>query len=202
MPAVTYRARPPCVLQLLSMARPPKRSRGRPPNNPLRPTVTNIEIGFAEVDDPYDPGKPLAVAKNVRANGLEWVYARGKLKDRPGSKHDLSDMPRKAAADRYQAIWERAQAHAQAIDYSRVKVDVSHNPAGLTEEVTEAIQELRACRVALGQYEPLLTRLCQPGGSIRDLDMRYTSEVCEWLRRACDRLIELWGVAEGVKKRR
>ena len=171
---------------------------------PHRPSVSrNVEIGFAEVKDPYQPDHQMTVAKNVRANGIEWLYHRGRLRDNPRDKTDQSDRPRKAAADRYQGIWERAQSHASAIDYSRVKVDMSHAYAlGLTQEVTEALQELSRCRVALGPYEPLLTHLCALGGSVRDLDVHYNRDVAGWLRVALDRLIVLWGVAEGQRRRK
>lgn len=101
----------------------------------------NIEIHMVEVSDPYEPDKKLMVAKNVATHPLDHLFAR-----------EAITRDQKAAGDRFLGLYEDAEiGGARAIDYSRVKVDISFEHKGLDPRSGQAIDELDAIRAIVGR---------------------------------------------------
>lgn len=108
---------------------------------------SNVDLGVVDVPDPFEPGKTIRVLKNQAVTPLDHLQARGAL-----------TTDQKAAGDRFLALYEAAEiGGARAIDYSRVKVDVSFEHKGLNPRVGEAIDQLDAIRAIVGkrQYQLL-----------------------------------------------
>lgn len=167
-----------------------------------------IEIEFTQVPDPYEPGKMLDVAKNVRVHPLDALRARDRIND-----------AQKAAGDRFLAIYDRAEiGGARAIDYSRVKVDVSFEHRGLDPGVAVATDELIAIRRQIGKRPyALLCRVIGERISLRtmasavdahDRQLKHldwpsrdtVSHMYRSLQEALDDLADHFGVAKGVEK--
>lgn len=101
----------------------------------------NIEVHIVEVADPYEPAKKLTVAKNVNTHPLDHLLSR-----------ELISADQKSAGDAFLKLYERAEiGGAQAIDYSRVKVDVSFQHRGLDPAASSAIDELEEIRGVVGK---------------------------------------------------
>lgn len=158
-----------------------------------------IEVVAAVVRDPYD-GRPLTVAKNARVHPLDHMLARGRLTE-----------AQKAAGDRFLEIWDRAEiGGARAIDYGRVKVDVSFEYRGLDPAVMGATDKLAGICGALGRRAyMLLVHVIGMRMSIFDLARRADGTVDQALGRhlsasvkdALDDLIDHFGVAKGAPRR-
>lgn len=127
----------------------------------------NIDLHLVEVQDPYEPEKKLRVARNVRNHPLDEEFAAGTI-----------NQDQLAAGNRFLALYERAEiGGAQAIDYSRVKVDTSYVHKGLATGVMEAAQELSDIRATLGSraYGILVSVI----GNRRRIDSIARDHVCE-----------------------
>lgn len=100
----------------------------------------NVEEREVTIADPYEPMKALAVKKNTRVHPLDYEHANGRITD-----------TQKIAGDRFLALWDRAAlGGAKAIDYSAVKVDVSHVYRGLSDAQMRAGQGLKEAHAAVG----------------------------------------------------
>jgi hypothetical protein len=118
-----------------------KRKKPKPVSLPVVGRSGNIEIYMVEMPDPFEPDKKLMVAKNIATHPLDHLRARNAV------THD-----QKAAGDRFLALYEAAEiGGAKAIDYSRVKVDVSFEHKGLDPKTSEAIDQLEAIRAIVGR---------------------------------------------------
>lgn len=174
------------------------RRRDRKPTLASTAACAGVEIQSVTVRDPYD-GRDLVVAKNVRTHPLDHMAARGRL-----------SAAQKAAGDRFLAIWDRSQiGGARAIDYSRLRVDVSFAHSGLDASVAAATDHLRAICRDIGKRAYRLLVLVIGGrmavfdlarrldGTVDDHEARHVS-AC--LREALDDLADHFGVAKGAAK--
>jgi hypothetical protein len=101
----------------------------------------NFDLAIVDVPDPFEAGKTIRVLKNQAVTPIDHLEARGAL-----------TKDQKAAGDRFLALYEAAEiGGAKAIDYSRVKVDVSFEHKGLNPRTSEAIDELEAIRAIVGR---------------------------------------------------
>jgi hypothetical protein len=108
---------------------------------PIGRASGNFDLGLVDVQDPFEPGQTIRVVKNNAVTPIDHLRARGAL-----------TLDQKAAGDRFMALYEAAEiGGARAIDYSRVKVDVSFEHKGLDPRVGEAIDELEAIRAIVGR---------------------------------------------------
>lgn len=163
----------------------------------------NIEIHFAEVEDPFEKGKRLSVAKNVATHPLDHLLARSHI-----------TIDQKAAGDRFLRLYEDAEiGGARAIDYSRVKVDVSFQHKGLNPRAGKAIDELEAIRAIVGRRSygllwEVIGRRRSPHQIAAEIDKaeigsRRTREfILTSLRHSLDDLAGHFGVAARGRKRR
>lgn len=162
----------------------------------------NVEIQMVEVEDPFESGKKLVVAKNVFTHPLDHLRARNAI------THD-----QKTAGDRFLALYEQAEiGGARAIDYSRVKVDVSFEHKGLDPKVGRAIDQLEEIRAIVGRRSFVLLwdvigRRRSPHQLAAEIDgaalaSRRTREfLMMTLRHALDDLISHFGlVAQGRRR--
>ncbi|TVR07417.1 MAG: hypothetical protein EA385_12890 [Salinarimonadaceae bacterium] len=105
-----------------------------------------FEVGVADVDDPYEPGKSLRVAVNVRHDPLIHWKSRGQI-----------DEAEYHAGRRFQRIHARAEIGGPAaLDYSKPLVDGGYPQDPLTDRVVQANAEMLALRAVLGQADFLL----------------------------------------------
>lgn len=101
----------------------------------------NVDLGVVDVPDPFEPGKTVRVLKNQAVTPIDHLEARGAL-----------TRDQKAAGDRFLALYEAAEiGGARAIDYSRLKVDVSFEHKGLDPKASRAIDELEEIRAIVGR---------------------------------------------------
>jgi hypothetical protein len=173
-----------------------KRRKGKPVT--LAEARPGIEVVQVQVADPYD-GKPLTVSKNARVHPLDHMASRGRLTD-----------AQKVAGDRFLEIFDSSQiGGAQAIDYSRVKVDVSFVYRGLDEGAMQATDELSAICRALGKRAyTLLVRIIGHRLGVFDLarqsnghvDRKLANHLSDSIKEALDDLSEHFGSATGKAK--
>lgn len=117
------------------------------PKGRRKKTITlpgrNSAVEFVQsiVPDPYD-GKPLAVLRNSKQHPLEHLYAHKRIND-----------AQKAAGDKFLEIYDAAEiGGARAIDYERVKVDVSFVHRGIPPQTAQAVQDLKSVHRAVGPW--------------------------------------------------
>src|SRR5690348_746750 len=78
------------------------------------------EIGFKDVEDPYEPDALLAVAVNIRHDVIEHLYSR----INPNTGERAINEAQRRAGNLFLAILERSEAiHGLVIDYARDRVD-------------------------------------------------------------------------------
>ncbi len=154
------------------------------------------EYAVVKIADPYQPEEPLAVVKNIRVHPLDYLEKRGRV-----------TTAQKAAGDWFLEIYERAEiGGARAIDYERVKVDVSFVHRGIPKETAEAVQQLAAIRLAIGAtfYRVLLKIIGEkmmPADLGREWDKPWKL-VAGVFRLALDDLADFRGAAKGPAKGR
>jgi len=118
------------------------------PSAPRAFSSEGVEIATAVIPDPYEDGAVLRAAKNIRVHPLDHMKARGRITEIQA-----------AAGDRFLQIYDRAEiGGARAIDYTRVKVDISYNHRGLDVGMAEATLELNRISKLLGRPSYLLMR--------------------------------------------
>lgn len=172
------------------------KARKRKPVTIAGPGRFGIEIEAATVADPFD-GTALRVAKNVRVHPLDTMRARGRLTE-----------AQKAAGDRFLAIYDRSQiGGARAIDYSRLKVDVSFSYDGLDEGAAAATSMLAdVCREVGRRTYVLLVRVIGQRLAFWDMARRLDGTVDQaeaehvaWaFGKAIDDLADYFGCAKGA----
>jgi len=179
-----------------------KRKKPKPISLPVVGRSGNIEIHMVEMPDPFEPDKMLMVAKNVATHPLDHMFARAAI-----------TRDQKAAGDRFLGLFEAAEiGGARAIDYSRVKVDVSFEHKGLNPRTSEAIDDLEAIRAIVGRrsYQLLwdvIGRRQSPHHLAAEIDQapvgsRRTREfLMTALRHALDDLIGHFDVVATGRKR-
>lgn len=156
----------------------------------------DIELIRVEVDDPYEAGAKLRVMKNVRVHPLDSMLARNRI-----------SQAQFEAGETFLKLFEQAEiGNVQAIDYQRVKVDVSYVHRGLDAVSMAAAKRLMAIRSAIGRrpYE-LLAKVVGERASPYSLAMgapggasdRMVWHVFQAVREALDDVAECFGVAHG-----
>ncbi|MBS1725041.1 MAG: hypothetical protein JSS66_19040 [Armatimonadetes bacterium] len=168
-----------------------------------RPAGNGPEIVPSTVADPY-PDKcgihqPRAVVKNAKASAIDTLYARGRL----GEK-DHADA-RRAAAERFRMIYERAEiGGSRAIDYGKVKVDVSFRYRDIPDATVAAVKELVEIRRSLRRHYDLVEKVAGHGYSLTELGCMLDRGPVTWRMKkflgktlidGLDMLIEHFGVA-------
>ena len=163
-------------------------------------------IAFAEVPDPFEPGRKVLVAKNVLAHPAELLYANGRIDD-----------AQRMAGVRVMSLYERAEiGGSAAIDYSRVRVDGGTLADPLAEAVHEARRALLGVReaVGVGGYAilmPVMGEGIHVHRLVRDRPAlarglsgkRAEGYITGRLREALDDLVQHWGlIAVGRKGNR
>ena len=152
---------------------------------------------FAEVPDPYEPGRRVVVAKNVLAHPAELLYANGRIDD-----------AQRMAGVKVMSLYERAEiGGSAAIDYGRVRVDGGILADPLAEAVHEARRALLGVRqaVGVGGYAILMPvmgegihvhRLIRERPALaRGLSgKRAEGYITGRLREALDDLVKHWGL--------
>ena len=170
------------------------------------PGANGRQVEIVQLQDPYaEPGKTAPVARAINHRPLDYLLARGRLHSPAETVED--GQARHIAGTRLQGIYERAGGRgAGAIDYSRVRVDVSMNYSGTPEGQAIALSELGAIRKAVGEadYGMLHAVCCEqvpfmvwvqsqwPGAG-----RRTRLDAYERLRLGLDGLIRYFGVAVG-----
>ena len=158
------------------------------------------------MDNPYDVGpSKIVVMKNVRTSPIEHLFNRGRLGP------EETAFARLLAAREYNRIWHQAEiGGARAIDYSRVKVDISFSYRGVPTEALEAITTLAAIRRRLGRHYGLVEAVCGAGRGIYPVSEERAGgnhpsrwAVKDTTRQLCDGLdglIAFFGVASGRER--
>lgn len=162
-------------------------------------------VELIEVEDPFDPGEKIKVIKNVLASPLDHLFSRGRLVGPDDCEAD--GCARKIAGDWVRAQYERSElSELNAIDYSKVKVDVSFSYSGLSESRVEALQILKRLASAVPNYK-IVYEICGREVSIDDYlrknePMRFPGrrtklDAYQELRDGLDSVIEFRGVSFG-----
>lgn len=123
-----------------------KKRKQKAPTRPQPGYDGKFQIGGTTVDDPYEPGRPLKVAVNVRHDPLIHWHSRNQIDD--AEYH---------AGRKFQRIHARAEIGGPAsLDYSKPLVDGSYPQDPLTDRVVAANRELLDLRDVLGHTDFLL----------------------------------------------
>lgn len=128
---------------------------------------------------------------DVKESAVEALYQRKFL-----------SLSQKRSADRFRELWESAGGKTSSIDYTLDRVD-----GGKGDPVTSrlrAIQELRRCRLLLGQrgYETLES-VCGEGKSLSEVGSakRERLTTADNLRADLDDLATMWGMQTKQRQR-
>ena len=185
--------------------RPGRKRKGKPV------TIAGADgrkIETVKVQDPYGlPGVTADVKRAINHSPLDYLLARGRLHDASETAED--GQARHIAGTRLQGLYERAGGRgAGAIDYARVKVDVSMSYSGTPEGQAIALSELAAIRNDLGanDYDMLHKVCCEQVPFMAWVERTWPGagrqtrlDAYERLRLALDNLVGYFGVAVGKK---
>lgn len=160
----------------------------------------NIERGYKVVPDPWEPGARLSVPCNMRESPIEHMAARKRL-----------NAAQKDAADRYRALYERAQlGPLRAMDLAKERLDGGGAGDAFSDRVMEAARRIAVANRNLGRVAAaLVINVVGEGVSIDALargyplmtDKRANGYVTGRLIEALDQLVEHWGlIAEGGQR--
>lgn len=175
-----------------------KRRRKR---NPL--TFGKLELQTEFVDNPYwrpdlegEPSIPrkIRAAVNVRESAVGTLAAR-----------KLIDEGQAEAATRFRKHWEATGgAGAQAMDYSRDKVDGGQIADPIDISQMQAARKLAEAERVLGErnYE-LVRRVCGEGAAMTEIftEKRDRLTATDNLRASLDDLARIWGIAVKASSR-
>jgi hypothetical protein len=183
-----------------------RKSKKRPqPGMPIVAAL-NRQLTLVDVPDPFEPGRKVAVLKNVSVHPAESMLSRGYI-----------DAAQHAAAGTLRRLYEQAEiGGSAAIDYSRVRVDGGILADPLAEETYAARRALIAARRAVGEMGwAILSPIMGEGISIEQVardrpalsrglkGKRAEGYISGRLREALDDLVKHWGlIAHGGLKRR
>lgn len=149
--------------------------------------MNQIEIGFREVNDPYD-GKPLVVAVNTRCDLLEFLFQRDKI-----------DYAQFHAGRKFLNLVQQAEGSRYlVVDPSREPVDCSVASHGVPDFRLDAANQLVRLSQRLGQRDYRLARrlIARDVGAYPDPRSRREKEYqCRRLRDVLDDLATIWGYA-------
>jgi hypothetical protein len=184
----------------------PKPGRKRKPAPVTLPGAQGRIVETVMLDDPFEaPGVKAPVMRAVNHNPLTYLMHRDRLHG-PGETKDDAEA-RVIAGTRLQGIYERAGGSgAGAIDYSKIRVDVSMRYSGTPAYQAEALQELAAIRKAVGQadYGMLHAICCEQVPFMAWVNSQWPAagrgtrlEAYEKLRLGLDSLIRYFGIAIG-----
>ncbi|WP_454917443.1 hypothetical protein [Xanthobacter sediminis] len=157
----------------------------------------NLERGYKVVPDPWEPGARLSVPCNMRESPIEHMAARKRI-----------NAAQKEAADRYRALYERAQlGPLRAMDLAKERLDGGGAGDAFSDRVMEAARRLALANRALGRVAAaLVINIIGEGVTIDAMSRGYPhmaekrahGYVTGRLIEALDQLVEHWGlVAEG-----
>ena len=128
----------------------------------------DIDLQMVDMPDPFEPSKTIRIVKNTRTHPLDHLHAKGQITD-----------AQLAAGNRFLQLFEDAEiGGARAIDYERVKVDISFQHAGISPDVARAIEELKAVERSLGKRTYLITRMII-GQRITPFELAREKDRCE-----------------------
>ncbi|WP_454915000.1 DUF6456 domain-containing protein [Xanthobacter sediminis] len=159
----------------------------------------NIERGYKVVPDPWEPGARLSVPCNMRESPIEHMAARKRI-----------NGAQKEAADRYRALYERAQlGPLRAMDLAKERLDGGGAGDAFSDRVMEAARRLALANRALGRVAAaLVINVVGEGVTIAAMTGHYhhlTPQLAHGyvsgrLMEALDQLVEHWGlIAEGSR---
>lgn len=168
------------------------------------------QVEIVEVQDPYEGGaKTIRAMRAVNHSPLDHMLARDRLHG-PGEAPE-DGLARHRAGTRLQSIYERAGARgAGAIDYSRVKVDVSMHYEGTPEGQAAALKQLRDIGRWLGdRHYRMLRALCGEGRTFFAIVAEFyphdgwscRMDCYAEVREALNGLIYYFGIAAGRERR-
>lgn len=191
------------------MARKTGRKRKPPPIT--LPGAQGRIVETVMMQDPFEPpGVVAPVQRAVNHSPLDYLLARGRLHG-PHEKAD-DGHARHIAGTRLQGIYEDAGGRgAGAIDYGRVKVDISGSFTGTPEFQVAALSELAAIRRHLGpgDYDMLHAICCEQVSFMAWVETQWPQagrqtrlDAYERLRSGLDCLMDYFGVATGAERRR
>lgn len=180
-------------------------AKGKKPPKP----VSKLELVPKYVDNPDwrpdlegEKGFPrrIPATVNVRESAISTLAARKDNKGRP-----LIDEAQVAAADRFRRFWEATGgAGAQAIDYSREKVDGGTIADPIDVAQMNAARKLAEAEHTLGErnYE-LVRRVCGEGAAMTEIynAKRDRLTATDNLRDSLDDLCRIWGIAVQASSR-
>ena len=184
----------------------PKPGRKRKPAPVTLPGAHGRIVEMVHMQDPFEkPGVTAPVMRAVNHSPLDYLLARGRLH---GASETAEDgQARHIAGTRLQGLYERAGGSgAGAIDYSKIRVDVSMRYSGTPAYQAEALHELAAIRKAVGQadYGMLHAICCEQVPFMAWVNSQWPAagrgtrlEAYEKLRLGLDSLIRYFGVAVG-----
>lgn len=142
------------------------------------------------VDDPYEPGAKLPVVRNVSEHPLTYLHARGRLHGAASMASRDSDgvaAMRFDAGTRFRSHYERAIiGGAQAIDYSRVKVDGGQMSEPLSETVQAShawLNDVAKSNVGAIGYA-VLVAICGEGKTLPVVALKFEGSIGLTGRRA------------------
>ncbi|MFG1184382.1 hypothetical protein [Xanthobacter aminoxidans] len=159
-----------------------------------------VARGRKEVPDPWEPGARISVPCNTRESPIEHMAARKRI-----------DAAQKAAADRYRAVYERAQlGPLRAMDPAKEKLDGGGSGDAFSDGMLDAARELAATNRSVGRVAAaLLIDVVGEGVTLDEMAKRYPhlqdkraqGYVTGRLIEALDQLVDRWGlIAEGQLK--
>ena len=156
--------------------------------------------GRKEVPDPWEPGARISVPCNTRESPIEHMAARKRIH---GAQKD--------AADRYRALYERAQlGPLRAMDPAKEKLDGGGAGDAFSDGMLDAARELAATNKGVGRVAAaLLIDVVGEGVGLDVIAKRYPhlqdkraqGYVTGRLIEALDQLVDRWGlIAKGTAR--
>lgn len=160
-----------------------------------------VARGRKEVPDPWEPGARISVPCNTRESPIEHMWSRKRI-----------DAPQKDAADRYRALYERAQlGPIRGLDPAKEKVSGGIFGDPLSDGLMASARELAAVNMMLGPIgAALMMNIAGEGITIDSLAAFYPrltakraqGYVTGRLLEALEDLVGHWGLrAEGLETR-
>lgn len=150
-------------------------------------------VSTKKVENPYwEPAKEgekgvprlIEAPVNLRESAIETLVARGGL-----------NRAQQAAADEFRRFWEVRWSGAEAMDYSRDRVDAGSSPSPISESQINARRELDKAEALLGRPNYVLTsRVCGEGKALSEIFLakRDRLTAADNLRNSLSDLAGMW----------